>query len=120
MLRGADETKLNLSPLERWHCVTVDQRDLSLGVLCHSIDAGRCHKVTRFHDELLHQNSIQNDAALSKAKSLRRGLVEGPSELRIPQGPVRDERRGESEDAVSPGTFGVTHCSWVRRLGLGS
>jgi hypothetical protein len=61
MLSGPNETKLDLSALKRWHGVTVDQRDFSLGMIDHSIDPARGHKVTRVHDELLHQSSIQND-----------------------------------------------------------
>src|SRR6266853_875793 len=49
----------------------------------HSVDASCDDKVTRAYDELLHQSSIQNDGARSKAKSLRRGLVEGLSEAKI-------------------------------------
>jgi hypothetical protein len=66
------------------HGVAVDQRDLSLGLIIHSVDAASRDEVAGLHDKVLHQNSIQNEREHGlKAKSLRRGLVEGLSRMKI-------------------------------------
>jgi hypothetical protein len=67
-----DESKLDLPSLERRHSVTVDQRDLSPGMVFHPVDAACGDEVARLDDKVFHAHSIWEKSALN-AKS--RGLA---------------------------------------------
>jgi hypothetical protein len=66
---SADEPKRDLLSLERRHRITVDQRDLSAGMVVHPVDAARRDEFARLDDKVLHANSIRGNSSVLNAKS---------------------------------------------------
>jgi hypothetical protein len=66
---SANEPKRDLLSLERRHSITIDQRDLSAGMVVHPVDATRGDEVARLNDKVLHANSIREKSAALNAKS---------------------------------------------------
>jgi Tripartite tricarboxylate transporter family receptor len=62
-----DEPKRDLLSLERRRSITVDQRDLSPGMVVHPVDAACRDEVARLDDKVLHANSIRGKSAALNA-----------------------------------------------------
>jgi hypothetical protein len=78
-----DESKLDLPSLERRYSITIDQRDLSPGMLVHPIDAACGDEVAGLDDKVLHANSIRGKNSALNAKSPN-GSCRGFSEQKLP------------------------------------
>jgi hypothetical protein len=90
---SADEPKRDLPSLERRHRITIDQRDLSPGMVVHPVDAACRDEVARLDDKVLHADSIRGTSLLSKCQKPRRGLVEASA---------------RAEYTTSPSTYSTT------------
>jgi hypothetical protein len=69
-----DESKLDLPSLERRHSIAVDQRDLSPGMLVHSIDAACGDEVAGLDDKVLHAKQYTRKEGRSEYQKPRRVL----------------------------------------------